>query len=49
MTLGEHVLLRALDFGHPDREVLIRDSYEHVLFRALALGLPYKEFLTRGS
>ena len=52
MTHEEHVCVRALALGLPNREVLyesIRDSYEHVSFRALALGLPDREVLIRNS
>jgi hypothetical protein len=49
VPLDEHVFLRALALGLPNREILIRASVEHVLFRALALGLLNKEVLIRDS
>jgi hypothetical protein len=42
---GEHVSVRALALGLPDRVVLIRESDEHVSVRASALGLPNMEVL----
>ena len=44
VTLEEHVFVRALAIGLPNREVLW-GSHEHVSFRALALGLPNREIL----
>ena len=40
MTPEEHVSFKALALGFPDKEVLIRDSWEDVSIGALALGTP---------
>ena len=45
VTLAEHVVLRALALGLPNRVVVLRDSWEPVSLRAFALGLPSREVL----
>jgi hypothetical protein len=49
VTPEEHVSLRALALGIPNKKVLTRDPWKHVSLRALALGPPNGEVLTRDS